>query len=50
MPEKLAGLAVATSLNDADIIYVEQGGTAKQIAADAFTLPFNYIGGLITQR
>lgn len=35
MPEKLTGLAVATNLADADLFYLEQGGTAKQLPASA---------------
>ena len=35
MPEKLADLTAATSLADADLFYLEQGGTAKQLPASA---------------
>jgi hypothetical protein len=50
MPKKLTELTAATQLDDADQLYLEQGGTSKRLASSLFWLPTNYIGGLLTSN
>lgn len=50
MPKKQSELTVATALGDDDEFMLLQAGQNKSIPANAFSLPMNYIAGLITSN